>query len=84
MSAETSERGGAAPEYGPLGLNHTLRISGVGYFYNPSTDLWDKGSCPPDYDYGAFHNLPLAMNADSIHAAMLQGHRVLPWTEVAR
>lgn len=69
-------------EYGPLGLNETLRIRGVGYFYDPNAHLWERGTCPEGVPYGEFLDMPARMNAESIHDWMLSGVPVLPW-EVA-
>lgn len=68
------------PAYALLGLNETLRIRGVGYFYEPNSRLWERGSCPPELDYDLYLSMPARMNAESIHDWMLSGAPVVPWS----
>lgn len=69
-----------APQYGPLGLNETLRIRGVAYFYEPSSRLWERGSCPPELDYNLYLSMPPRMDPETIHDWMLSGAPVVPWS----
>ncbi len=58
------------PEYGPLGLNQTLRIDGVGYIYDPQTNAWHD----QDGD---------ALFAEEIHAMILEGpYKVRVWEDL--
>ena len=72
--------GETTPEYGPLGLNHTLRIDGLSYIYDPERRHWVHDDWTPSGTYA-----PDLLSADEIHALILEGRfRVLPWTEDAQ
>jgi hypothetical protein len=65
----------AQPEYGPLGLNHTLRIDGLGYVYDPHRHVWTHDGWTPSGTYTPDH-----LTAEEIHAIILEGrHRVTVW-----
>lgn len=64
-----------SPQYGPLGLNETLSIGGLGYVYEPEVDGWTHDYLTPE-GYFAQHTI----DAEDIHAIIAAGrYRVTPW-----
>lgn len=79
VSTELPKRFGAAqtevaPEYHPLGPNHSLRINGVAYFYEPNTDRWERGTVTAeqmDYAYWlTAEDIMLGQADGSMHVAV--------------
>ncbi|APH44886.1 hypothetical protein BMW26_07885 [Microbacterium sp. 1.5R] len=62
------------PEYHPFGPNHSLRINGVAYFYEPAEDRWLRGTVTPaqmDYAYSlSAEDIMYGMADGSMHVAV--------------